>query len=124
MNGNTYNIIFCCCAIILFYGSTFGIPFTINWRWVVNVVADINAMRQTVTILVPVVALWLRKLSAMGALRNFASCAVVKSFTVNIFGTYEVLCAIPLSTLNSAKKIGACASSGRHGASGLVLCSL
>ena len=30
ITGNKYNMIFCCCNIILFDESIFGIPFTIN----------------------------------------------------------------------------------------------
>ena len=32
---------------MLFEESSFGIPLTINWRWVVNVVSDIKKIRNT-----------------------------------------------------------------------------
>ena len=34
---------------MLFEESIFGIPLTINWRWVVKVVADIKIIKITVT---------------------------------------------------------------------------
>ena len=37
---------------MLFDESILGIPLTINWRWVVKVVADIKIIKMTVTIFV------------------------------------------------------------------------
>ena len=100
-------MIFCCCNIILFEESIFGIPLTINWRCVVNVVADINAISRTVTIFtVPLVVP--KKVSEIGAPKNSAWAADAASEEVNTPFPSGGFFPIALRTVKSAKKIGAC----------------
>ena len=90
---------------MLFDESIFGIPLTINWRWVMKVVADMKIIKITVISLVWEFESLLRKVFDRFAPKNFASCAdASKSPFQTPCGTSL---AIPFRTVNSAKKIGA-----------------
>jgi hypothetical protein len=62
---------------MLFEESIFGIPLTINWRWVMKVVADMKIIKRTVTSLVWVFESLLKKVFERFAPKNFASCAEI-----------------------------------------------
>ena len=62
---------------MLFEESIFGIPFTINCRWVVKVVADIKTIKK-IAIAFVAVSVEPRKVEESGAPKKLASLADIK----------------------------------------------
>ena len=82
-----------------------------------------KAIKATVTIFTVVLDVP-RNVSEIGAPKNFACAALTTSACVKTPCLTGGFFPIPLSTVKSAKKIGACAKIGKQEARGFVLCSL
>ena len=105
---------------MLFEESIFGIPLTINCRWVVKVVADIKIIK-TIAIALVENSLDPRNVPESGAPKKLASRAEIKYSPFNKPRGWFWL--MLFNTQNSAKNIGAWARIGKQEAKGFVLCS-
>jgi hypothetical protein len=103
---------------MLFDESIFGIPLTINWRWVVKVVADMKIIK-TIEIIFVMPSELPKKVPDSGAPKKLACWAEIKYSPFNKpCGRFWL---IPFRTVNRAKKIGAWAKIGKQDAKGFVL---